>query len=643
MPFIAEDYLWGVSEDKRRHIKREHVTLGYHPETHDLLTVPDVERYAGTYVIGVQGTGKSGLLENLIAFDAQAGNAIIVIDPHGDLITRCLSQLPAHRMADTYLLDMEDEAYPFGINLFSADKLNSSVAKTRAVDKIMHIFEVLWADVLEQQNLPRYVRAATIVFLDNPGSTLVDMYAFLLDEQVRSQMLQHVSDPTVRQFWQVQYDDLNAAERNRRVQPLITRLESLFMGRSLVRNIVGQRQNTIDFRKAIEEKQVILVRLPIKTVKQDAELIGTIIMAQIHAAIFSFGDTPTEKRPGVSLCVDEFQHFCTSDFSELFTEGRKFKVRLVIAHQYRKQLPDYLQNSTMTARTKVCFQMTPEDAREIAHVFPPQEESIKSEDIEAHLVNYLLTYGSNGLCVRQFIDTYLRPMQRYKHGGKVEMGEHFTLDFWHGAAMREVVVADPTPYLDNLLYEAMRTGDPMLPIPYEVVIGFARCGRGFYGHARTISQGELTQELRYPPHLVVFDGKTRRWTRHPESSMEQMAHFLFHLRMTMEYLANEPIGKKSAPSTTVVGQMLTQLPHRAAFVRSGDTVGVIYTQHTPKNAPSSELRARVLAVQAHTRLTYCHPLDGQNGTAVVTAQPAGTLTVNSQQPQDAVRSRWEEA
>ncbi len=312
MPFISEAYLEGISEEKRRHIKRDHATLGFHPETHDRLTITAVDRYAGTYVLGVQGVGKSGLLENLIAHDAETGNAIIVIDPHGDLIAHCLGQLPQHRLADTYLLDMEDEEYPFGINLFHADKLSSSIAKTRAVDRLMHIFEVLWADVLAQQNLPRYVRAATHVFLDNPGTTLVDMYRFLLDEAVRSRMLKNVTDMTVRQFWQAQYDDLSSAERNRRIQPLVGRLESLFMGRSLVRNIVGQRDNTINFRQAIEEKQIILVRLPIKTVKQDAELIGTIIMSQIHAAIFSFANVPEEKRPGVSLYVDEFQHFATS-------------------------------------------------------------------------------------------------------------------------------------------------------------------------------------------------------------------------------------------------------------------------------------------------------------------------------------------
>src|SRR5258708_38508660 len=117
----------------------------------------------------------------------------------------------------------------------------------------MRIFGLLWDEVRTQQHLPRYLRAATHVLLDNPGSTLVDMYKFLLDDGFRAGLLQNVSDPTVLEFWQNQYGPaMGDAEKTRRVGPLVNRLEALFMGRSLVRNIVGQRKNSIRFRRAIE-------------------------------------------------------------------------------------------------------------------------------------------------------------------------------------------------------------------------------------------------------------------------------------------------------------------------------------------------------------------------------------------------------
>lgn len=571
--------------------------------------VPQYENY---YACGLfhHNTGKSGLLENMIAYDAEAGNAVIVLDPHGDLMTHCLATLPPHRLAQTYLLDMEDEAFPFGVNVFATGKLDTDLARTQAVERIMHIFEVLWADVLNQQNLPRYVRASTITLLANPGTTLVDMYAMLINESYRACLLANVTDASVIQFWKTNFEDLSAAEQLRRVQPLINRLEALFMGRSLVRNIVGQRVTTINFRTAIENREIIFIRLPVKTVTQDARLIGTMLMSQIHSAVFSFANVPEAKRPGVSLYIDEFQNFSTNDIAELFTEGRKFGMKLTVAHQYRNQPPGYLQDSTMTARTKICFQLTPEDGREMAHVFPAQEEAIKPEDIEAHPVNYLLTYGSDDPQIKTFIETYLRPLQSQKRGGKVDIqGSHLTYDLWNGIKQREVYVADPTPYLDNLLYQVMHLQNPGSDISYDVVWGFSNCGRGFFNTNRLLLGDDLlSAAVRFPPALVVrtADGDLR-WTRKPESGMEQLYHFLFHLRMTMAVLAETPIGKKSAPSSTAVGQMLTSLPRRAAFVRSAETVGVIYTEDTKNRLQGRELIARIQAILTQTRKKYSHP------------------------------------
>src|SRR5258707_10800165 len=111
-----------LSIDKRRSLVSAHSNIGYHPETHDELYVPNIDRYSGTYVLGVQGYGKSGLLQNLIAADMNTGHAVIVIDPHGDLLINCLSQVPPSRLGGTFLLDMEDEAFPFGVNVFTTNK-----------------------------------------------------------------------------------------------------------------------------------------------------------------------------------------------------------------------------------------------------------------------------------------------------------------------------------------------------------------------------------------------------------------------------------------------------------------------------------------------------------------------------------------
>jgi hypothetical protein len=613
--FIPQARFDSMSEAEREYKLYYHVPLGYHPQTGDILFIPDKDRHAGTYVLGVQGTGKSGLLEKLIAHDVRnEKNGVIVFDPHGSLTRNCLAWMPENYLKKTYVLDMENESHPFGVNVFAVGSLDTELAKEQARERLMHLFEMLWAEDLKQQNLPRYLRNAIITLLYNPGATLVDMHDFLTDAAKRRRMLANVTDESITTFWQANYDSLKDSERRRIVLPLVSRLENLCVGRSLVRNILGQRYSTINFRRVIEERQILFIKLPTKTLEEDASLIGTIMMTQLSSAIFSFTDVPEERRPGVTVIVDEFQHFATPDFSALFTEGRKFGIKLTIAHQFREQMKQFLQDATMTAKTIVCFRTTPANGREMAHLFPGQEQGIKPEDIEPHAIAHLLTYGSENRFVQEFIDWYLRPLQSHKRGHHV-MITHGGFDMLKlgsallgGGGYRDPVrVADPTPYLDTLLYDVMRTGNAHAAIPWEVPIGFSNCGQGFLARARGAKDHDLAGKRPFPAHLVVETKTGLFWTRPPESERDQFEHFLFYLRQTMIHLAQNPLGKKSTLTTTAVGQMLIQLPDRAAFVKSGNEVGTIYTYDTPHRVSDTELKTRLAVVREHTRAKYCHP------------------------------------
>jgi hypothetical protein len=196
-------------------------------------------------------------------------------------------------------------------------------------------------------------------------------------------------------------------------------------------------------------------------------------------------------RPGVSLYIDEVQNFTTPMFSELLSEGRKFGARVTIAHQYRGQLPPYLQAATMTTGTKICFQVSPEDAREMAHLFLGAEATVRPEDIDPKPVEYLLKYGSDNYDIQTFIDWYLLPLEAQKHNGNVEIthpgfrAEH--IPFWVLSVKpsdEKPKVPDPTPYMNNLLYQVMKTRKADVYIPGEIVYGHANCGRGFYSAFR---------------------------------------------------------------------------------------------------------------------------------------------------------------
>src|SRR5437588_6814699 len=138
-----------------QHTPHNATLLGTNIHTGQPVWVSDQERQSGMYILGVQGVGKSSELELLCYQDMCKGYSVIVFDPHGDLIEHVIAQMPQERLKDAYILDMEDVAYPFGVNLFTRQKNHASLAEIQAVDRIMQVFEALWEDVLSQQHLPR--------------------------------------------------------------------------------------------------------------------------------------------------------------------------------------------------------------------------------------------------------------------------------------------------------------------------------------------------------------------------------------------------------------------------------------------------------------------------------------------------------
>jgi len=581
-------------------------------ESGQFVAVGDTNRQSGMYVLGVQGVGKSSLLEQLIYQDICKGYAVVVIDPHGDLVDHCIAQMPAERLSQAFLLDMEDENFPFGLNLLSSKGKRSSKEEAMAVDRVMHVFEAVWGDVLTQQNLPRYLRAGILALREHTNMTLLDLYSFLQDDGYRERILNGVKDASIREFWEHQYNLLTPSGRRREVASLLNRLESLFMGRFLVRNILGQGVTTLDFRTAIEQRKILFIRLPIKTLTQDARLVGTMLVAEIYSAIFSFADTPLERRPGFSLFVDEFQHFATSDFSEMFTEGRKFGSRVCVAHQFRGQLPDTLASATLTAYTKVCFQTTQEDAPKMAPLFLEHGEFIREEDIEPDVVKHLLSFGHPHPAVDRFIKVYLRPVSVMKKTkGQIEVETFYeseTKKFFLNAS-KTPLVPDPLPFLSPFLYEIELRHTWRLQIPFEVLLGFSNSGHGFYNILMSLS-GKKRTALSSPDTTYNPIKLNQNWKfLMPENlrQQEQLMDFLISLREVMMVLAEEPIGEIRQMTPAEATQRILNLPRRTALVRGAKGVTHMHTLDAPSSVSGQVLTSRKQQVRDQARKAYCRP------------------------------------
>lgn len=361
--------------------------LGIDLKTGEKIFLNDKERRAGMYILGVQGRGKSSFLLNLIAQDLQKGYAVIVFDAHDDLIRYVVALLPPDRLSQTYLIDLDDVEYPIGLNVFACADPANELERAVVVERVLHIFERHWPD-LRGILLEKLLRYITLTFLECPGSSLIDVRRLLWDDDFRENLVSRLTNEEVKAYWRHEYSVMTRSERRIETQALQNRLAP-FLLTPFVRNIVCQRPNTLDFYRAIQEQEVLLIRLPMTGREAHVPLIGTIMLAQIHAATFAFARMNWDERPGYSLFADEFQHFATLDFAELFTEARKYGARITVAHQDRQNLPPEIRSATLTASTIASFQSTPADAKELAPLYFDSTERLRPEHIYPDPLRYL--------------------------------------------------------------------------------------------------------------------------------------------------------------------------------------------------------------------------------------------------------------
>src|ERR1700680_5013741 len=135
-------------------IKPTHTYLGWHEERGKFIEVNDKDRQAGTYVVGVQGVGKSSLLLNMIYQDLVKGYSVIILEPHGDLINSVIATMPGERMRKTYLLDISDTEFPFGMNIFSCKNPADTKERARVVGRVVGVFEKIFPELAHQQYAP---------------------------------------------------------------------------------------------------------------------------------------------------------------------------------------------------------------------------------------------------------------------------------------------------------------------------------------------------------------------------------------------------------------------------------------------------------------------------------------------------------
>jgi hypothetical protein len=334
-----------------------------------LFGIKRSDRRAHKYVIGKTGTGKSTLLETLVCQDLRGGNGLALLDPHGSLVDSVLAQIPESRKDDLIYFNVADHDRPLGFNpLERVPPLQRPLAASALIEVFKKIWVEFWGPRLEH-----ILRNALLALLDQPQATLADVLRLLDDRSFRRNVAERVSNAQVRNFWLREFESYPARFRAEAIAPLQNKVGA-FLSNPILRKILTQEKSAFDLRRVMDEGKILLVNLAKGKIGEDtAALLGALLVTQIGITALRRADTSEDERKDFYLYLDEFQSFTTLSLANMLSELRKYRVNMILAHQYLSQLePQVLDAILGNVGTLISFRLGAADAQILEKEFYPE-------------------------------------------------------------------------------------------------------------------------------------------------------------------------------------------------------------------------------------------------------------------------------
>jgi len=335
------------------------------------VNISQVDRREHVHILGPTGVGKSTLLLNLALQDIDdASIGVGVIDPKGDLVRELLERIPPRHADRIVLIDPSIRERPVGLNILECDDPAQRELVTDGVVAIFRkSFERFWGPRTDD-----VLRAALLTLLRHPETTITEVPLLLLDKRVRSRLTKNLGDPVgLKPFWQ-EYDAQTDGQRLQMVGPVLNKLRT-FLLRPTVRNVLGQSRSTIDLHEVIDRQGILLVNLAKGELGEEtSRLLGAFVMSRIWQAATARSRRPEMWRPDFNLYLDEFHDYLylPQSIDEILAQARAYRLNLTLANQHLAQLHESTRQAlTANARTRIAFQLGPDDARVVARDFEP--------------------------------------------------------------------------------------------------------------------------------------------------------------------------------------------------------------------------------------------------------------------------------
>ena len=302
------------------------------------IRITDKDRFRHIYILGQTGTGKSTIMLTQAIDDMDNGRGFTFIDPHGEAVEFLLRHFPKERIDDLIYFDLWNTAYPIGLNPLEVSP-DDSDEKDVVTNDLVEMFIQMYGHEIFGPRIQDYFRNACLLLMDQPeGGTIVDIMRLFTDEAFAEAKIRNLKDPVVAAWWNKTYKKMGDREKAE-IIPFIQAKFWPFTTGVYVRNIIGQSKSAFKMYDAMQQKKIILMNLA-KGIsgEETSKLIGKIIAMQVKLSALKRAKIEEKDRVPHYLYVDEFQNYVSQSFESIMSEARKYRLGLVVAHQYTDQL-----------------------------------------------------------------------------------------------------------------------------------------------------------------------------------------------------------------------------------------------------------------------------------------------------------------
>lgn len=325
------------------------------------IGLTEEERQTHMYILGRTGSGKTTMMFEMAKCDIQQGRGLAFLDPHGDVSEALLACVPESRKDDLIYFDPTDLQYPIGINLLELtpglDEDQAELEKEVVCEGMVSLFRKVFSKE-ENANAHRieYILRNTIyTAFTVKDATIFTLNKILTNPSFRSQVIEKLEDEDLIDFWKFEFGkagDYQVVKMSQGVTAKIGR----FLRSPTARRILEQPKSTINFDEVLNGK-ILICNISQKIGEDTSRLLGTTILTKLQQAALKRASIPEKDRKSFYIYTDEFQNFATHSFTKTLSEGRKYKLHLILAEQSVSQQEDRSIVNIILANvtTVVCF------------------------------------------------------------------------------------------------------------------------------------------------------------------------------------------------------------------------------------------------------------------------------------------------